>query len=158
MITQTAINQTEAQARTAGPQTRRVNGAHNWHTLESSSVNRSFVVNRTPVLAGPLTGRLRYRPDVGESTGPKRLSGILVLPFLSVVVGFLLMAAILNSATPGNLGALAILAVVAAIVGFSHVLKAASELDEKEYAKHGSDRAKRQSQQTKHQGVTSTKR
>jgi magnesium-transporting ATPase (P-type) len=70
---------------------------------------------------------------------------MLVLPFLSIVVGFLLTAAILNSATSRNLEAFAILAVVvvAAIVGFFHVLKAARALDEIEYATHGSDRVNR---------------
>lgn len=70
----------------------------------------------------------------------------LVLPFLSIVVGFLLTAAILNSATGGNMGAFAVLAVVVvtALVSFFHLLKVARALDEIDYAAHASDRVKRE--------------
>lgn len=140
---QTATNQTEAQGRLARRPNRR-KGAQNWHTLEAPSVKRSVVGNRNQRLTES-RGGLWYGPDNSESARSQRITGMLVLPFLSIVVGFLLTAAILNSATSRNLEAFAILAVVvvAAIVGFFHVLKAARALDEIEYATHGSDRVNR---------------
>lgn len=129
MIMRTALKQTEIQGEMASRPNRRLRDARNWHTLEASSVP---CVN--------LNQRLKYGPKNSESAKPRRLTGILVLSFLSILVGFMLTAAILNSAAGGNLEAFTILALalIAAIVGFFHVLQAARALDEIEYATHAS--------------------
>ncbi len=140
MITQTALRQTEIQGEIAIRQNRRVKGAQKWRILEASSVTRSAVVNPNQRPSELATRRPPYGPSDRETAGAQRLTGILVLPYLSIVVGFLLTATIVNSARGGNLETFAILAVamVAAIVGFFHVLQAARALDELEYATHAS--------------------
>jgi magnesium-transporting ATPase (P-type) len=145
MITQTSLKQIETQG--AWPAAR---------TGESGAPTTGIPLRRPLSLASNLNQRLRYGPN-SEAARSRRLTGILVLPFLSILVGFMLMAAILNSAAGGTLEAFTILAlaVVAAIVGFFHLLKAARALDEIEYATHASDRV-RKGQERKHQGLKTT--
>ena len=75
--------------------------------------------------------RLTDGPNTFEDLGRKRLTRMLVIQFFSIVFGFLLTAAILNSAVEDNMEAFAILAtvVIGVIVGFVHLFRAAQALD-----------------------------
>jgi Ca2+-transporting ATPase len=76
---------------------------------------------------------------------------MLVLLFLSTVIGFLLTAGILNSAIGDRMDAFAILVlvIIGAIAGFAYVLRSARARDAMEYATRGKVRVRRQGQETK---------
>ncbi len=138
MIPQTALSRNEAQTAVASCPNRRVKGARNWHALEASFVTRLLEVypNQGLTASEVATRRLRYGPNNSETIRSQRITGMLVLLLMSIVVGFLLTAAILNSATGDNMEAFAILVVVVigAIIGFAHMLKAARAIDAMQYA------------------------
>ena len=151
MIPQTAVFRNEAQTAVASYPNRRVKGAQNWHALEASFVTRLLEVDPVQGLTSSevATRRLRYGPNNSEALGSRRITGMLVLLFLSIA-GFLLTAAILNSATADNIEAFAILVVVVVgpVVGFAHMLKAARALDAMRYATRATVRVRREGQET----------
>jgi len=126
-----------------------VKGARNWHA-QASLVTRLLEVNQGLTASEVATRRLRYGPNNSETLGSQRITGMLVLLILSSVIGFLLTAAIFNSATGDNLEAFAILVVVVigAIVGFARVLNAARALDAMQYATRATVRVRREGQET----------
>ncbi|MGH9881951.1 MAG: cation-transporting P-type ATPase [Pyrinomonadaceae bacterium] len=151
MISLTALSRSEAQTAVVLWANRRMKGARHWHALKASLVTRLLEVNPNLGLSASevATRRARYGPNNSETLGSQRITGMLALLFLSVVVGFLVTAAILNSATGDNLEASAILVVVVigAIVGFAHMLKAARALDAMQYATQATVRVRREGQE-----------
>jgi len=129
----------------------RANRARNWHDLEASSVTRLLGVDPNAGLTSPevVTGRLQYGLNSCEGVGSRRITVTLVLLSFSTIIGFLLTAAILNSAVRDNIEAFSILVVVvmSAIVGFVYVLKAARALDAMQYATQATVRVRRAGQE-----------
>jgi P-type Ca2+ transporter type 2C len=125
----------------------RANSARNWHALEESSVIRLLGVDRNAGLTSSevVTRRLQYGPNSCEGVGSRRVTVTLVLLSFSTLIGFLLTAAILNSAVRDSIEVFSILVVVvmSAIVGFVYVLKAARALDAMRYATRTSVRVVR---------------
>ena len=92
-----------------------------------------------------VTRRLWFGANSTEGRGSRRVTLLLLLMFLSIVIGFLMTAAILNSAITDNVEAFSILAitVLGAIVGFAYLLKSARALDRMAYATRAHARVKR---------------
>lgn len=76
---------------------------------------------------------------------------MLVLLFLSIVIGFLTTAAILNSAVRDSMEAFSIVVVtlLGAIIGFAYLLKSARALDAMQIATRANVRVKREGQDIK---------
>lgn len=127
MIPQTALHGNDAPLAAASGQKRPTNGVRNWHSLEASSVTHLLEVDPVEGLT-PSEAALRvlsYGPTNSESMETRHITRMLVLLFLSSVIGFLLTAAILNRATGDRIEAFLILVVmvVGTIIAFSHVLR-----------------------------------
>lgn len=127
--------------------------AQPWHALEAAAVTRLLEVDPNQGLnaAQVASRRLGYGTNSGDALTSKRIDGVYVLLFVSVVIGFLLTAAVLNRAVADRVEAFSILAVLAimAVVGFSYLLKAAHELDALQEATRTSVRVRRESHETK---------
>jgi Ca2+-transporting ATPase len=130
-----------------------VKGAENWYALEASVVARLLEVDPNQGLTASevVARRLQYGPNSSEKVGYQRVTGLLVLLFLSIVISFLTTAVIMNSAVGDDMEAIAILvvAVIGAIAGFAHFLKAARALDATRNATRATVRVRRNGQESK---------
>ncbi|MCM3904491.1 MAG: cation-transporting P-type ATPase [Pyrinomonadaceae bacterium] len=151
MIPQTTLSRNKAQTALASSPSRHVTNARAWHALEASFVTRLLEVNSNQGLTASevTTRRLLYGPNKSEIPRSPRITGMLILLFLSIV-GFLVTAAILNAATRDNTEAFAILVVVVlgAIIGFAHMLRAAQASDAMQNAMRATVRVRRGGQDT----------
>lgn len=152
MISQTALSRNEARTSVADSFNRRIKGTRDWHSLEAASVTRLLNVNPNQGLTASVVAsrRLRYGPNNSEGCGSHRMSGILVLLFLGIVIGFLVIAALLNRAAGDNVELFSILVVVilGAVVGFSYVLRSARALDAMRDATRAAVCVRREGQET----------
>lgn len=109
-----------------------------WHAVETALVTRLLGVNPTEGLtpAEVATRRRSYGPNNVDDIGSQRITSMLVLLLLSIAVGFVLTAAILNGASADSIGTFSLLTVIVigSTVGFAYVLKAARALDTLHYA------------------------
>jgi len=145
MNPQVAIHRNEVQMGTRPDL--RTNSERNWDALEASSVTRLLGVDPDAGLTSSdvVTRRLQYGLNSCEGVGSRRITATLVLLSFSTTIGFLLTAAILNSAVRDNIEAFSFLVVVvmSAIVGFVYVLKAARALDAMQFATQATVRVRR---------------
>ena len=83
-----------------------------------------------------ITRRLWFGVNNTEGRESRRVTVLLLLLFLSVIIGFLMTAAILNSAVTDSGEAFSILAIttLGAVVGFAYLLRSARALDRMTYA------------------------
>jgi len=104
-----------------------------WHAVEGSLVTRLLGVDpiRGLTASDVANRRLAYGPNNADGTGSLRNTSMLVVLFLSIAVGFVLIAAILNGVSGNNIEAFSLLAVIVigSVVGFAYLLKAARALD-----------------------------
>lgn len=151
MNPQIALHRNEVQMAKGTRPDLRKNGARNWHALEASSVTRLLGVDPNAGLTSSdvVTRRLQYGLNSCERVGSRRIAITLVLLSFSSAIGFLLTAAILNTAVRDNIVAFSILVLVvmSAIVGFVYVLKAARALDAVQYATRSTVRVMRDGQE-----------
>jgi P-type Ca2+ transporter type 2C len=109
-----------------------------WYAVEASAVPELVGVNPAQGLmeSEVVTRRLRFGVNSAEGRGSRRVTLLLLVLFLSIVIGFLMTAAIFNSAITDNIEAFSILAItlLVAIVGFAYLLKSARALDRMAYA------------------------
>ena len=150
MMNETTLPLSEAQtsvSRRGGVASRTLQ----WHALDAASVARLLEVDPFQGLTASevVTRRLRYGSNNSDTL--RRRNGLVLLLFLSVVVGFLLTAAVLNRAVTDQVEAFSILAVLAimAVVGFGYLLKGAHELDAVQDATRSKVRVRRDRQETK---------
>lgn len=153
MNSQVAIHRNEVQmAKGIRPEIR-ANSARNWHALEAPSVTRLLGVdpNVGLTLSDVVTRRLQYGLNSCERVKSRRITVTLVLLSFSTAIGFLLTAAILNTAVTDNIEAFFVLVVVVmiAIAGFVYVLKAARALDAVQYATRSTVRVVRDGQEAR---------
>ena len=124
-----------------------------WHAVETAFVTRSLGVDPIRGLRATdvAARRLSYGPNSTERIGSQRVTRMLVLLFLSIAVGFILTAAILNGATGDNIEAFSLLTVIVigSIVGFAYVLKSARALDTMHNAAQACARVRRDGKQMK---------
>jgi Ca2+-transporting ATPase len=127
------LSKNESEYAMAGYPNRPVKVARSWHALEAPLVNRLLRVNTNQGLttSEAATRRRLYVANKSDGPGIQRLSGMLVLLCLSVVIGFLVTTAILNSAVTDSRWAIAILVVclLGMLVGLANVFKSARLLD-----------------------------
>lgn len=151
MNPQVAIHRNEGQMAKGTRPDLRANSARDWHALEASSVTRLLGVDASAGLTSSdvVTRRLQYGANSCEGVASRQITVTLVLLYLSTAIGFLLTAAILNSAVRDNVEAFSILVVVvlSAIVGFVYVLQAARALDGMQYATKATIRVRRAGQE-----------
>jgi P-type Ca2+ transporter type 2C len=126
--------------------------AYAWHALEAAAVIHMLDVDPDQGLtaAEVASRRLGYGSNSSDALASRRRNGLLLLLFSSVVIGFLLTAAVLNRAVADRVEAFSILAVLAimAIVGFGYLLKGAHELDAVQDATRSKVRVRRDRQET----------
>jgi Ca2+-transporting ATPase len=141
-LTQTPAK--DAAARSLNPP---VKAVKKWYAADASAVPNLLGVNPDQGLmeSEVITRRLRFGVNSTEGRGSRRVTVLLLMLFLSIVVGFLMTAAILNSAITDSVEAFSILAItlLGAIVGFVYLLKSASALDHMTQATRTNARAKR---------------
>ena len=150
MIRQTALPQNATQAARSQSPNVRVKGVKNWHAQDVSAVVELFGVIPKQGLTSSevMARRLRYGPNSIESFRSSHITQIFALLFLSIVIGFLTAAAILNSAIADSVEAFSLLAVtvLGAIVGFAYLLRSARAFDEMEHATRTNVCVKREGQ------------
>ena len=133
MIRHIDLTQTSAKNAVARSLNRPVEGVRRWYAVEASAVPELLGVNANQGLmeSEVITRRLHYGANSIESLGSRRVTVLLVMLFLSIVIGFLMAAAILNSAITDSVEAFSILAValLGTVVGFAYLLKSARALD-----------------------------
>lgn len=124
-----------------------------WHAVETTLVTRLLGVDpiRGLTETDVATRRLSYGPNSTERIGSQRVTGMLVLLFVSIAVGFILTAAILNGASGDNIESfgLLIVIVIGSIAGFAYVLKSARALDTMHNAAQACARVRRDGKQMK---------
>lgn len=134
------IDLTQMSARNASARSiaQAAKAARKWYATDASAVPEVLGVNPKVGLmhSEVVTRRLWFGANSTEGRGSRRVTLLLLLLFLSIVIGFLMTAAILNSAITDNVEAFSILAitVLGAIVGFAYLLKSARALDRMAYA------------------------
>lgn len=104
-----------------------------WYAVDASAVPELLGVNPKQGLMDSevVTRRLRFGVNSTEGPISRRVTLLLLMFFVSIVIGFLIMAAILNSAITDSAEAFSILAItlLGAAVGFAYLLKSARALD-----------------------------
>ena len=152
MIPQTAFPQNKTLLAMVNRPNRQVNDSRNWHALEASAVAGLLEVDPSRGLTPSevTSRRAHYGLNSCEALGSRRITGILVLLSLSTVSGFLLTAAILNSAVRTNIEVFSLLLVVAiaAVVSFAYMLKAARARDAMQEATQTTVRVRREGRET----------
>lgn len=122
-----------------------------WHAVETALVTRLLGVDpiRGLTATDVATRQLSYGRNSTERIGSQRVTGMLVLVFVSIAVGFILTAAILNGASGDNIEAFSLLSVIVigSIVGFAYVLKSARALDTMHNAAEACARVRRDGKQ-----------
>lgn len=112
--------------------------AKKWYAPDASAVPEVLGVDPKVGLmhSEVVTRRLWFGANSTEGRESRRVTLLLLMLFLSIVIGFLMTAAILNSAVTDRVEAFSILAVtlLGAIVGFAYLLKSARALDRMAYA------------------------
>lgn len=135
---QTALPQTATQTTRSQSVNVRVKGVRNWHAQNVSAVAELLgVVPKQGLTSSEVRARrLRYGPNSIESFRSSHLTQIFALLFLSIVIGFLTAAAMLNSAIADSVEAFSLVAVtvLGAVVGFVFLLRSARAFDVMEYA------------------------
>ena len=129
------IDLTQASARNASA--RALNNpartAKEWYATDVSAVPEVLGVDPKVGLmhSEVVTRRHWFGANSTEGRESRRVTLLLLLLFLSIVIGFMMTAAILNSAVTDRVEAFSILAVtlLGAIVGFAYLLKSARALD-----------------------------
>lgn len=153
---QTAFPLTELQASAGRRPHLGAKRAHPWHALEAASVTQLLEVDPCQGLTPweVATRRISCGPNNTDALGSRRITRMLVLLFLSTVIGFLLTAAILNRAAGDSVEAFSVLVVVVigAIVGFAYLLKAARALDAMHDATRAVVQVRREGRETKIKG------
>lgn len=137
MIRQIDLTQTPAKsavARSLNPPAKTLN---KWYAVDASAVPELVGVNpdRGLMESEVLTRRLRFGANSTEGRGSRRVTLLLLMLFLSVVIGFLITAGTLNSAITDGVETFSILAItlLGAIAGFAYLLKSARALDRMAY-------------------------
>ena len=112
--------------------------AKKWYATDASAIPEVLGVNPKVglMLSEVVTRRLWFGVNSAEGRGSRRVTLLLLMLFLSIVIGFLMTAAILNSAITDSVEAFSILAItlLGAVVGFAYLLKSARALDRMAYA------------------------
>ena len=128
-ITQTSTK--NASARSLNAPAKLVN---KWYAVEASAIPELAGINPGQGLTDSevVARRLRFGVDSTEGQRSPRVTALLLLLFLSSVIGFLITASILNSAITDSVEAFSILAItlLGATVGFAYLLKSARALDQ----------------------------
>lgn len=123
-----------------------------WHALDAAAVIRMLEVDPDQGLTVEevASRRLVYGTNSSDTLASKRRNVLLLLLFSSVVIGFLLTAAVLNRAVTNRVEAFSILTFLAimATVGFGYLLKGAHELDAVQDATRSKIRVRRDRQET----------
>lgn len=124
-----------------------------WHAVETSLVMRLLGVDpKQGLTASDVAARqLSFGRNTAEGIGSRRNTALLVFLFLSIAVGFVLTAAILNGASGDNIELFSLLTVIVigSIVGFAYVLKLARALDAMHQAAQACIRVRREGKQMK---------
>ncbi len=152
MIRQTALPQNATQTARSQSLNIRVKGVKNWHAQDVSAVAELLGVIPEQGLTSSeaIASRLRYGSNSTESFRSRYITELFALLFLSIVVGFLMTAAILNSAIADGMEAFSLVAVtvLGAIVGFAYLLRSARAFDAMEHATRMYVCVKREGQDT----------
>jgi len=147
MIRQIDISQNATEKAATRRLRRPVESVRKWYAVGASAVPELLGVNpRLGLMESEvLSRRLRYGPNSSESPGSRRVTVLSLMLFLSIVVGFLTTAAVLNSAIPDSTEAFSVVvvAVLGAIMGFVYLLKSARALDRMADATRTNARVKR---------------
>jgi P-type Ca2+ transporter type 2C len=124
-----------------------------WHAVETSLVMRLLGVDpKRGLTASDVASRqLSFGRNTPEGIGSRRITTLLVFLFLSIAVGFVLTAAILNGVSGDNIEVFSLLTVIVigSIVGFAYVLKLARALDAMHDAAQACIRVRRDGKQMK---------
>lgn len=133
MIRHIDLTQTSARNASVRSLTQAAKSARKWYATDASAVPEVLGVNPKVGLmhSEVVTRRLWFGANSTEGRGSRRVTLLLVMLFLSIVIGFLMTGAIFNSAITDGVEAFSILAitVLGAIVGFAYLLKSARALD-----------------------------
>jgi len=124
-----------------------------WHAVETSLVMRLLGVDpKRGLTASDVASRqLSFGRNTAEGIGSQRVTALLVLLVISIAIGFVLAAAVLNRVAGNNIEAISLLIVIAigSIVGFAYVLKSARALDSMCNAAQACARVRRDGKQMK---------
>ena len=144
------LNETEASAK------KRAEGrttATRWHAVETSSVMRLLAVDpqRGLTTSDVKSRQLSFGRNTTEGIGSPRTTVLLISLSITVAIGFVLTAAVLNRVAGNNVEAVSLLIVIAigSIVGFAYVLKSARTLDAIHNAAQACIRVRRDGKQIK---------
>lgn len=147
MIRHIDLRQNATEKAVARDRNRPVASVRKWHALGASAVPELLCVDPCQGLMETevIIRRRQYGTNSSESQGSRRITVPFLLLFLSIVIGFLTTAAVLNSAIADSMEVISIVlvTVLGAIVAFSYLLKSARALDSMSYATRTSAHVKR---------------
>jgi Ca2+-transporting ATPase len=147
MIRQLDLPQNATKKAVAGDLNRPVATVGKWHARGASAIPELLGVDPSQGLMETevIIRRRQYGANSSESQGSRRITAPFLLLFLSIFIGFLTTAAVLNSAIANSLEVISIVlvTVLGAIVAFSYLLKSARALDRMSHATQTNAHVKR---------------
>ena len=124
-----------------------------WHAVETASLMQLLGVDPKQglTMSDVASREFLFGRNTPDGIGSRRITALLVLLLITIAVGFVLTAAVLNRPAGDNVEAVSLLLVIAigSIVGFAYVLQSARALDAMHIAAQACVRVRREGKQMK---------